>query len=67
MLLVFCNLNIMLNYSAIMEKYTKLQKIGEGSFGNAFLVIKKGTETKMVLKEIDMSQVRLLYQFLIDI
>jgi len=40
-----------------MEKYTKLHKIGEGSFGNAYLVKANGSDKKLVMKEVDMTKV----------
>jgi NIMA (never in mitosis gene a)-related kinase len=43
-----------------MEKYVKLRKIGEGSFGNAFLVKANGSDKQMVMKEVDMTKVRFL-------
>ena len=40
-----------------MDKYVKIRKIGEGSFGNAFLVKQKDKDRQMVMKEIDMTKV----------
>jgi len=40
-----------------MDKYAKIRKIGEGSFGNAFLVNEKGKGRQMVMKEINMTKV----------
>ena len=41
-----------------MNKYVKIRKIGEGSFGNAFLVKDKEKDRQMVMKEINMTKVR---------
>jgi len=35
----------------------KIRKIGEGSFGNAFLVKEKDNDRQMVMKEINMTKV----------
>ena len=40
-----------------MEKYSKIKKIGEGSFGKALLVRHKESGKQMVVKEINMSRV----------
>lgn len=40
-----------------MEKYVKIRKIGEGSFGNAFLVKEKANDRQLVMKEVDMTKV----------
>ena len=40
-----------------MDKYVKIRKIGEGSFGNAFLVKEKDKDRQMVMKEINMTKV----------
>ena len=40
-----------------MDKYVKIRKIGEGSFGNAFLVKEKDKGRQMVMKEINMTKV----------
>ena len=40
-----------------MDKYVKLHKIGEGAFGNAFLVKEKDKGKQMVMKEINMTKV----------
>jgi len=41
-----------------MERYVRVKKIGEGSFGKAFLVKKKNDGKHYVIKEISISQVR---------
>ena len=43
-----------------MDKYVKIRKIGEGSFGNAFLVKDKEKDRQLVMKEINMSKVAIL-------
>lgn len=40
-----------------MDKYVKIKKIGEGSFGKALLVKSKDNGKQMVVKEINMSRV----------
>lgn len=40
-----------------MDKYIKVQKIGEGSFGKAFLVKDKENSQQYVIKEINISKV----------
>ena len=53
-----------------MDKYVKIKKIGEGSFGKALLVRSKSTNEQMVVKEINMNKVRtykLLYIYIIYI
>ena len=40
-----------------MDKYVKIKKIGEGSFGTALLVRSKESGKQMVVKEINMSKV----------
>lgn len=40
-----------------MNKYVKIRKIGEGSFGSAFLVKEKEKERQLVMKEINMTKV----------
>jgi len=40
-----------------MDKYVKIRKIGEGSFGSAFLVKEKDKGMQMVMKEINMMKV----------
>lgn len=40
-----------------MEKYEKVKKIGEGSFGKAILVKSKEDESQYVIKEIGISRV----------
>lgn len=42
-----------------MEKYTRVRKIGEGSFGKALLVRHKGDGRYYVIKEINIGKVRL--------
>ncbi len=46
-----------------MEKYTRVKKIGEGSFGKALLVRHKGDGRYYVIKEINIGKVRLTLQF----
>uniref|UniRef100_A0A8C9FMF2 non-specific serine/threonine protein kinase n=1 Tax=Pavo cristatus TaxID=9049 RepID=A0A8C9FMF2_PAVCR len=41
-----------------MDKYIKVQKIGEGSFGKAFLVKDKENSQQYVIKEINISKVK---------
>jgi serine/threonine protein kinase len=43
-----------------MDKFEKIRKIGEGSFGKALLVKKKDSGEMMVVKEINISKVGLL-------
>jgi len=53
------------NFNLIMEKYTKIRKIGEGAFGKAILVKKKQNGQQLVIKEINILKVKLditLYQ-----
>jgi len=45
-----------------MDKYVKIRKIGEGSFGNAFLVKDKDKDRQMVMKEINMTKVTRFYK-----
>ena len=45
-----------------MDKYVKIRKIGEGSFGSAFLVKDKDKGRQMVMKEINMTKVTILAQ-----
>lgn len=40
-----------------MEKYVKVKKIGEGSFGKALLVKSKDNGKQYVVKEINMAKV----------
>lgn len=40
-----------------MDKYIKVQKIGEGSFGKAILVKAKENSQQYVIKEINISKV----------
>lgn len=40
-----------------MDKYEKVKKIGEGSFGKAILVKSKEDESQYVIKEIGISRV----------
>ena len=42
-----------------MEKYAKIKMIGEGSFGKAILVKRKEDNRKCVIKEVNISKVRL--------
>lgn len=44
-----------------MEKYVKADKIGEGSFGVAFLARIKGSNKQVVLKEINLTKVRVTF------
>ena len=46
-----------------MEKYQKIKKIGEGSFGKAILVKNRENGKQYVIKEINMSRVTLLFRF----
>lgn len=54
-----------------MEKYEKVKKIGEGSFGKAILVKSKQDDHQYVIKEIGISGVSTLciifYNFSVDI
>ena len=40
-----------------MERYVRVKKIGEGSFGKALLVKKKNDGKQYVIKEISISKV----------
>lgn len=40
-----------------MDRYVKVKKIGEGSFGKALLVKSKENGKQLVVKEINMSRV----------
>ena len=40
-----------------MDDYNVIKKIGEGSFGNAYVVKHKQTEKLSVMKEVDMKKV----------
>ena len=40
-----------------MERYTRVKKIGEGSFGKALLVKRKADGKQFVVKEINISKV----------
>lgn len=40
-----------------MERYTRVKKIGEGSFGKALLVKRKSDGKQFVIKEINISKV----------
>lgn len=42
-----------------MENYHIIKKIGEGSFGNAYVVRHKETEKLSVMKEVDMKKVKI--------
>ncbi len=44
-----------------MEKYTRVKKIGEGSFGKALLVKHKGDGRYYVIKEINIGKVRCIH------
>lgn len=46
-----------------MDKYSRIKKIGEGSFGKALLVRCKDSGKQMVVKEINMCRVRSLHSF----
>lgn len=46
---------------SVMEKYVKADKIGEGSFGVAFLARIKGSNKQVVLKEINLTKVRVTF------
>lgn len=41
-----------------MDRYVRVRKIGEGSFGKALLVKKKNDGKHYVIKEINISKVR---------
>ena len=43
-----------------MDRYIRVRKIGEGSFGKALLVKRKDDGKHCVIKEINISKVRLL-------
>lgn len=43
-----------------MERYARVKKIGEGSFGKALLVKRKTDGKQFVIKEINISKVRVL-------
>lgn len=45
-----------------MEKYVKADKIGEGSFGVAFLARIKGSNKQVVLKEINLTKVGVTFR-----
>ena len=51
----------LLGYQVVnnMEKYVKVRKIGEGSFGKALLVKRKEDGKQYVIKEINTSKVQL--------
>lgn len=49
-----------------MEKYIKVRKIGEGSFGVAFLARTKDNGKQVVLKEINMNKVCFLIDFTVE-
>lgn len=44
-----------------MEKYIRLQKIGEGSFGKAILVKSTEDDRQYVIKEINISRVSIFF------
>lgn len=44
-----------------MEKYIRLQKIGEGSFGKAILVKSTEDDRQYVIKEINISRVSFVF------
>lgn len=44
-----------------MEKYARLQKIGEGSFGKAILVKSTEDDRQYVIKEINISRVSIFF------
>ena len=48
-----------------MEKYVRVQKIGEGSFGKAILVKSIEDGRQYVIKEINISRVSVFFFFLI--
>jgi len=54
-------------HSTPMNKYVKIRKIGEGSFGNAFLVKDKEKDRQLVMKEINMTKVTILSQWHLDV
>ena len=43
-----------------MERYARVKKIGEGSFGKALLVKRKTDGKQFVIKEINISKVKVL-------
>ena len=45
--------------SLIMEKYVRQKKIGEGAFGQAWLVQNKADGRQLVMKEIKIAKVNL--------
>ena len=45
-----------------MDKYDKIKKIGEGSFGKALLVRKKDDGKFYVVKEVNTTKVRQIYR-----
>jgi len=48
-----------------MEKYVRVKKIGEGSFGKALLVRSKANGKQMVVKEISMSKVSIFATYVV--
>lgn len=44
-----------------MERYARVKKIGEGSFGKALLVKRKSDGKQFVIKEINISKVKEQY------
>lgn len=47
-----------------MDKYQRVRKLGEGSFGSAYLVKSKKDQQQLVIKEIRCNAVNFLVDFL---
>lgn len=50
-----------------MDKYVRLQKIGEGSFGKAILVKSTEDGKQYVIKEINISRVSIFFHLVIQV